>query len=142
MMNEPIHSIMTKNVLTLSPDDNLADAREIMIKNKIHHLPVVNKTGKLVGIITSWDMVKREIGPDELKKIRVEDAMTKNMATLEADQHLGAVAELLLEHLFHAVPIVNEVGNLIGIVTTTDIIRYTYNKEYPENLDKFVSENM
>ena len=47
-----------------------------------------------------------------------------------------------MEHLFHAVPVVNENKELVGIVTTTDILRYEYRKEYPENLDKFVQENM
>jgi CBS domain-containing protein len=61
---------------------------------------------------------------------------------LEPDQHIGAVAELLMEHLFHAVPIVNDDRALLGIITSTDLITYEYNKEYPENLDKFIPENM
>ena len=68
--------------------------------------------------------------------------MTRKLATLEPDQHIGAAAEVLMEHLFHAVPIVNEAGDLVGIVTSYDILRYSYQKEYPENLEKFISENM
>jgi len=49
---------------------------------------------------------------------------------------------VLMEHLFHAIPIVNDKHELVGIVTTYDVLRYEYNKEYPENLDKFIPENM
>ena len=55
---------------------------------------------------------------------------------------LGVGAEVLMEHLFHAVPIVNEHKELVGIVTTYDVLRYEYGKEYPESLDKFIPENM
>ena len=142
MMNEPIHTIMTKKVKTLHPDNTLAEVREILMNHRIHHLPVVEGERKLVGIITSWDMVKLGILPEDYAKTKVSDVMTRKIATLDSNQHIGAVAELLLEHLFHAVPIVDDHGNLEGIVTSTDIIRYEYNKEYPDNLDKFVSENM
>lgn len=142
MMNEPIFSIMTKNVITLAPSDSLGQARHLMLTHKIHHLPVVQDGRKLVGMISSWDLFKLGKSVEEIQHILVADAMTRNLATMEADQHIGAIAEVLLEQLFHAVPIVDEHGNLEGIVTTTDIIRYEYHKEYPENLDKFVQENM
>ena len=142
MMNEPIGSVMTKKVITIHPETTLSEARDIMMSKRIHHLPVLADGHKLVGIITSWDFVKFGLSLDELKNTKAGDVMTRNMATLEADQHLGAVAEIFMEHLFHAVPIVDEVGNLEGIITTTDIIRYEYGKEYPDNLDKFVPENM
>jgi CBS-domain-containing membrane protein len=68
--------------------------------------------------------------------------MTRRLATLEPNQHIGAVAELLMEHVFHAVPVVDDHQKLLGIVTSTDVIDYEYKKEYPENLEKFVDENM
>ena len=56
--------------------------------------------------------------------------MTKRLATLEPDEKIGAAAEVLLEHLFHAVPITLD-GDLVGIVTTFDILKYEFSKEYP-----------
>lgn len=141
MMNELIHTHMTKDVVTLSPDTTLGEARELLLKKRIHHLPVVDGR-RLVGMVTSWDIFKLGLSAEEYKGMKARDIMTTKVATLDPDQHLGAVADLLTRHLFHAVPIVNDHNELLGIVTSTDIIRYGHTKEYPENLDKFVPENM
>jgi CBS domain-containing protein len=97
---------------------------------------------RLVGMVTSWDMFKLGKSAEEYGKMKVSEVMTKRVATLDPGQHLGAVADVLTRHLFHAVPIVNDDHELLGIVTSTDIIRYEHTKEYPENLEKFVEDNM
>ncbi|MBL7782598.1 MAG: CBS domain-containing protein [Saprospiraceae bacterium] len=141
MMNERVHTVMTTGVVTLTPEDTLGQARAIFLEKRIHHLPIVE--GKiLVGMLTSWDMFKLGKSAEEYNDIPIYQVMTHKLATLEADSHLGAAAEVLMTHLFHAVPIVNEQHELIGIVTTYDLLKYEYGKEYPDNLDKFVPENM
>ncbi|MBX2889832.1 MAG: CBS domain-containing protein [Saprospiraceae bacterium] len=141
MMNEPIRQHMTTNVITLKPDSTLGEARDILLKKRIHHIPIVENK-MLVGMVTSWDLFKLGKAADDYQSMKVSEIMTTKIATLEPDQHLGAVADVLTRHLFHAVPIVNDKRELLGIVTSTDIIRYEHSKEYPENLDKFVHENM
>ncbi len=141
MMNEAISTIMSTQLITLTPEDTLGKAREILLSKRVHHLPVVEGK-KLVGMVTSWDMFKLGLSAAEYQSTKVREVMTRKLATLEPDQHIGAAAEVLMEHLFHAVPIVNEAGDLVGIVTSYDILRYSYQKEYPENLEKFISENM
>lgn len=140
-MNEPIRQHMTTNVITLKPDSTLGEARDILLKKRIHHIPIVENK-MLVGMVTSWDLFKLGKAADDYQSMKVSEIMTTKIATLEPDQHLGAVADVLTRHLFHAVPIVNDKRELLGIVTSTDIIRYEHSKEYPENLDKFVHENM
>ena len=140
-MNELVHSHMTKDVITLTPDNTLADVRDIMLNKHIHHIPIVEGK-KLVGMVTSWDLFKLGKSAEEYAGMKVSEVMTRRVATLDPDQHLGAVAEVLTRHLFHAVPIVNDEHELLGIVTSTDIIRYEHTKEYPENLEKFVGDNM
>jgi len=141
MMNELVQTHMTKDVITLTPDNTLADVRDIMLSKHIHHIPILDGK-KLVGMVTSWDLFKLGKSADEYAAMKVSEVMTRRVATLDPDQHLGAVAEVLTRHLFHAVPIVNDEHELLGIVTSTDIIRYEHTKEYPENLEKFVGENM
>lgn len=141
MMNELVQTHMTKDVVTLTPDNTLADVRDIMLSKHIHHIPILEGK-KLVGMVTSWDLFKLGKSADEYAAMKVSEVMTRRVATLDPDQHLGAVAEVLTRHLFHAVPIVNDEHELLGIVTSTDIIRYEHTKEYPENLEKFVGENM
>ncbi len=141
MMNEAISTIMSTQLITLTPEDTLGKAREILMSKRVHHLPVVE--GKyLVGMITSWDLFKLGSSASEYQNIKVREVMTTKLATLEPYQHIGAAAEVLMEHLFHAIPIVNDNRELLGIVTSYDILRYCYNKEYPENLEKFIPENM
>ncbi len=141
MMNEQLQTIMTSKVVTLAADDTLGQAREVFMTKRIHHIPIVDGK-KLVGLITSWDIFKLGLSAVAYQDMRISEVMTTHLATLEPDQHIGAAAEVLMEHLFHAIPIVNDKHELVGIVTTYDILRYEYHKEYPEQLDKFIPENM
>lgn len=141
MMNELVQTHMTRDVLTLGPNNTLGEAREILLTKHIHHIPILEGK-KLVGMITSWDIFKLGKSAEDYKSIPIREVMTTRVATLDPDQHLGAVAEVLTRHLFHAVPIVNDQHELLGIVTSTDIVRYEHTKEYPENLEKFVGDNM
>lgn len=129
MMNEPLSSIMTRNVITVGPDDKLSSARDIFMKNKVHHLPVVRGT-KLMGILTTYDLFKYVRRDSDYENTFVKDVMTKHVATLEPEDKVGSAAELFLENRFHAVPIVKE-GELKGIVTSFDVIKYEFHKEYP-----------
>jgi CBS domain-containing protein len=129
MMNEPLSLIMTRDVVTAAEEDTLAVARGIFLKNKVHHLPIVNGS-RLVGILTTYDLFK-VTGPNkDYEKIYIKDVMTRHVATLEPEDKIGSAAELFLENLFHAVPIVKE-GTLEGIVTSFDVIKYEFKKEYP-----------
>jgi CBS domain-containing protein len=141
MMNESVQLHMTTDVITLGPENTLGEAREILLQKHIHHLPILEGR-RLVGMLTSWDLFKLGKSAEEYHEIKIKEIMTTKLATLEPDQHLGAVAEVLSKHLFHAVPIVNAQHELLGIVTSTDIVRYEHSKEYPDNLDKFVQDNM
>ena len=129
MMNEPLSSIMTKNVITASPDDKLSVARDIFKKNRVHHLPIVHGT-RLLGILTTYDIFKRIESRDDYDRLHIKDIMTTHVATLEPEDKIGSAAELFLENLFHAVPIVKD-GELKGIVTSFDVIKYEFHKEYP-----------
>ena len=129
MMNEPLSSIMTRNVITVGPDDKLSLARDIFMKNKVHHLPVVHGT-TLLGILTTYDLFKFVRREGDYETTSVKEVMTKHVATLEPKDKVGSAAELFLENRFHAVPIVKE-GELKGIMTSFDVIKYEFHKEYP-----------
>jgi len=130
MMNEPISTIMTREVVTMGPNDRLTAAKDIFLRHKIHHIPVVEGK-KLVGILSSYDLFKLGKSFNEYESILVRDVMTKGIATLEPDDKIGAAAEVFMEHLFHGLPITNGKGELVGIITTHDILEYIYHREYP-----------
>src|SRR5688500_1027952 len=100
MMNEPLSLIMTRDVITANQNDSLAVARNIFLKNKVHHLPIVNGS-RLVGILTTYDLFKlngsqKSIGYDDMT---IKDIMTTHIATLEPEDKIGSAAELFLENL-------------------------------------------
>jgi CBS domain-containing protein len=64
--------------------------------------------------------------------------MTEKVVTLNPHESVGAAAMIFLKHLFHGLPIVNDEKQLVGIVTTHDILKYEFLKEYPN--DVFVKE--
>ncbi len=133
MMNEPVSTIMTRKLITVSPQHQLSTAREILIKHRIHHLPVVEDDDRLAGLITTYDLFKTNVSPEEFDKMTVGEIMTVKLATLEPTAKVGTAAEIFLDHLFHALPIVKG-DRLVGIVTTHDVLKYNFKKEYPKHL--------
>ncbi|MFT5168055.1 MAG: CBS-domain-containing membrane protein [Saprospiraceae bacterium] len=130
MMNEPISSIMSKNLITITPDSTIRDAFDLLRAKKIHHLPVVEGS-KLVGILTTQDIFKQETNPEDYAKIKVTDLMTTKIAAMAPNDKIGSLVLVLVENLFHAVPIIDAERNAIGIVTTLDVMKYSLAKEYP-----------
>jgi len=137
-MNERISSIMTTNVVTVQPEESLESVKHLLFEKHFHHLPVVDATGKLEGIITSWDLIKSNKRFEEYGDFKVRDLMTVKVATLGPNDLVGAAAMVFLKHLFHGLPIVDDDRQLVGIITTHDILKYEFRKEYPD--DVFVRE--
>lgn len=131
MMNEPISSIMTRDLYTVSPDDNLEKVKDIFSEKHIHHMPVVENKD-LVGLITTSDLLWLDESFDSYKYVKVGRVMTRKLAVLEPDDKIGTAAQVFLRNWFHALPIVKSgTKKLLGIVTTFDILSYSFKKEYP-----------
>ncbi len=131
-MNELVSGIMSTNLITVGPEDNLQTVKDILINNRIHHVPVVEGK-KMVGLITTYDLFKLNVDHKDYPRTKVANVMTKRLAFLEPSDKVGTAAEVFMEHLFHALPVV-ENGELVGIVTTFDVLKYEYNREYPVKL--------
>jgi CBS domain-containing protein len=131
MMNETVATIMVRDVITVNPNDSLQRVKELFINKRIHHVPVVEDDRKLVGIVTTYDLFKLNVDHRDYPQTRVANVMTKILAVIEPTDKVGTAAEVFMEHLFHALPVV-ENGKLLGIVTTFDVLRYEYEKEYPK----------
>ncbi|MBL7820026.1 MAG: CBS domain-containing protein [Saprospiraceae bacterium] len=130
-MNETVQEIMVRDVICVNPTDTLQKVKELLINNRIHHVPVVETDMKLVGIITTYDLFKLAVDHKDYPTTKVGNVMTKILATIEPIDKVGTAAEVFMEHLFHALPVV-ENGKLVGIVTSFDVLRYEYNREYPK----------
>ncbi len=138
MMNARLSSIMTKDVITVKAGDSLEVVKNLLFEKHFHHLPVIDGEGCLVGILTSWDLIKKNIKFEEYGKYTVSDVMTSKVVTLGPKELVGAAAMIFLKHLFHGLPIVDDDRKLVGIVTTHDILKHQFRKEYPD--DVFIKE--
>jgi CBS domain-containing membrane protein len=129
----PVSSIMTKNVVKLNIADDLTKAESLFKKHKIRHIPVVNGN-KIIGMLSYTDLLRISFADavyDEETTIdvtvynmfSVEQVMAKNLVTVSPETTIKQVAEILASKEFHALPVV-EGELLVGIVTTTDLIKY------------------
>jgi len=126
-----VASIMSKEIVSVSPDNHLKDIIELMMKNSFRHI-IVTKDENLVGIISKNDIdrfkVSGKADHQDLQKrlvenLTVEQLMTKNVRTVQHDDSIKEAAELLSLSSYHALPVMDD-GRLVGIITSTDIILY------------------
>jgi CBS domain-containing protein len=130
MMNEIVQSIMTQNPISVNPSSTLADVRKIFDQNGIHHLPVVDDENHLKGLITTYDLWKLNgKGQDYEPSTLVSDVMETKVVKVSQDDKIGTAAELFLDRRFHVLPVVED-EKLIGIVTSFDVLKYEFKREY------------
>lgn len=130
MMNEKVETIMIKNLITLGPESTVSHAVEIFKSKKIHHIPITDE-GRLVGLITTHDLWNKFVAPENFDSTLIKDVMAKKLIKLDPEDKIGTAAELFLDNRFHALPVVSD-GILVGLVTTFDVLRYEFKKEYPD----------
>ncbi|TFE00896.1 acetoin utilization AcuB family protein [Jeotgalibacillus salarius] len=122
-----IKDMMVRDVHTLSPDSTLAEALELMNIEKVRHLPVIDITGKVVGIISDRDLKEfspSPFQPAESKKLydtKVLDIMTTPAITGHPLDFVEEVAVLFMEEKIGCLPIVSE-DKLVGMITETDVL--------------------
>jgi CBS domain-containing protein len=128
MMNEKVETIMIKELITLGPESTVAHAVDIFKTKRIHHIPIVDE-GKLVGLVTTHDLWNKYVAPDDYASTPIKDIMSKKLVKIEPDDKVGTAAELFLDNRFHALPVVKD-EMLVGLVTTFDVLRYEFKREY------------
>ena len=132
MMNEEVRSIMSKDVRTVSPKDTVEQVSQLMQRERLQQLPVVDAYGLLVGLVTSYDLWRCSARPDCKADGPVSEIMTTHVVKLAPKDKVGTAAELFMDRRFKTLPVVNLRNELKGVVTAFDVIRYTMKKEYPE----------
>lgn len=114
-----VKDVASTDVIHVTVPGSRDEALSIMKKEDVSVVPVIKKdTGKLVGILTRSDMITN---PDEEQ---IAMLMTRNLITAKMDDDLSSVAEKMVENLIRRVPVINDDGELIGIVTSFDIVAH------------------
>ena len=109
--------VMTKEVLTFGPSTTLQEACLALAKAGISGAPVVDRSGKILGVLSETDILSH------LKTAMVKDAMTKGAVTAKPDSPVEEVVALMVRHDINRVPIV-EGGKVLGIVTRADVVEF------------------
>ncbi len=126
---------MQRNVVTVSPDTSLFDARDRMRGRNVHQLPVTGGGGELLGILSNRDVREASLpvalirgatekdAEDLLKKTPVEKVMTRKVVTATIDDTLEDALVLLHDFRVNALPVVDGKGRVAGIITRTDVLK-------------------
>lgn len=132
MKQELVKDWMTRRVVTISSETSLPEAHRLMLVNKIRRLPVL-KMGHLVGIVTRGDVRGAEASGATslnmwelayiLSKLDIEKVMTHNPVTISPEATISEAAKIMLEQKVSGLPVVDEAGSLVGIITESDIFR-------------------
>ena len=139
--------IMTTDVITISPEAEVAQAAQLLLENRINGVPVVNDAGELVGILCQSDLIIQQKNipipslftlldgfipltsskklDKEVEKImatKAENAMTANPVTVSPDTEIEEIAAFMVEKSYHTLPVI-EADKLVGIVGKEDVLR-------------------
>jgi CBS domain-containing protein len=139
-----VSDIMTRNVVSIRPDDTILKAAGIMLQNHISGLPVVDSTGSLVGMVTEGDFLRRSelgterrrpkwiefvLGPGRLagdfthaSGRKVEEVMTQEPVTIDADVALAGAVEMMERNRIKRLPVLRD-GKIVGIVSRANLVR-------------------
>jgi CBS domain-containing protein len=123
MTGTTVSETMTAPVMTVEADEPLSEVAWAMERKGIKSLAVIDADCRPVGILTSTDFLRMAAEDDSPSAATVGDYMTTDVATTAPDTPVEAVAERLLEEGFNHMPVVDG-GEVVGILSTTDILRH------------------
>ena len=111
-----VSDLMTTAVMTIQGAEPLAEARIDMEMGLVRHLPVIDDRGRLIGIVSDRDLVRRA------DKRRVADVMSRDVVTTRPESPAHQAASMMLEFRIGSLPVVDDAGALVGVVTITDYL--------------------
>jgi CBS domain-containing protein len=139
-----VSQVMTKHVISIQPEATIVQAIKLILNNRLSGLPVIDRRGRLVGIITEGDFLHRREISTELKRnvwldaffgpeqsahdyvrahgIKVAELMTRQPITVDEDTSLDRVVHLMERHRIKRLPVVRK-GKVVGIISRANLMR-------------------
>jgi len=138
----PTRDLMTRTVQTVHPFDRIERAARIMRECNCGALPVVDDTGHLIGMITDRDITIRLVARGrDIRNARVEDAMTDETFSCHLRDDVEDCVESMARHQVRRMPIVDDRGVVVGIVSQSDLAQHARNRHAGEHqVAEFLSE--
>lgn len=140
-----VRDLMTERVIALQPEENLSIANDLMAENSFRHLPVIDSTGELLGLVTQRDLIKTAYTTADyiplsdlnelLRNTKVKEVMTREVETVEPETPIDEAGLIMMENKFGCIPVCDGT-HLVGILTESDFVRYvvalaTQESEHP-----------
>lgn len=127
-----VQDLMSEELHTLSPANTVHEAREVMLENRIRHIPIVDDDGEFVGLVTKHDILEVSVSAlaeidndtrDELESaIPLGEIMLTDITIAYAESSLLEAAKFMLEQKHGCLPVLQD-GQLIGILTEADFVK-------------------
>ena len=123
---------ITKEVITIGPEVSVKKAFGLMKSMGIRHLPVVNKRGEILGMVTDRDLRRPKISDvftewNDLYRLddemQAEDVMVTPVITIDPDDTIRQAAQKMVESRIGAMPVVDSMKKMVGIITESDVLR-------------------
>lgn len=138
-----VRAWMSQVVIVAEAGDPARRARAIMQSARVHHLPVVDADGHLVGVVSDRDLLlpawatlgEEVVGGGIPSDLTIGDVMSEIVLTVAPTDKIGPTAKRMLKAKIHAVPVVDDAGAIEGILTTADVVRALLTRMPPEILD-------
>lgn len=137
--NIPVTHLMTTDVISLKPNNTVNKIADIFRSNNIHHIPVIDEDNKVIGMVSKSDFLKLQHGMTLFKKkdaeafnsalyrsLLVKEVMIDKIVKLSESDTIEIALGIFRENLFHAMPVVDDEGVLVGILSTFDLLTYAY----------------
>jgi len=143
-----VKDIMTRDIVTVRPETEIVEAARILMENHFNGVPVVDEAGKLVGILCQSDLIAQQKrfpmpsifsfadGYFPLKSMKhleeeihkfaaavVADAMGSHPVTVTPETDIEEVATLMVDRKLHTLPVIDDEGNLVGIIGKKDVLQ-------------------
>ena len=119
--------LMKKNIYTLPPETPIFEAWKFFCKHRFRHVPIVNQSGSLVGILSDRKILEElaQINPkpNHASPSTINDIMVTHVLTAHPDTEVTMIAKIMINERVGAMPIVDDNNQLVGIMTRTDIVR-------------------
>lgn len=139
LLNLQVREVMTTELIVLQPDTILKEADVIFERELIHHIPIVDEVGHFEGMLSKGDiLLLKDWGtrfnlPDSERKNTflltsnlVKDLMVTAVVKVSPDDTCRKCIQIFKENYFHALPVVDQNGILVGLVTTYDLLLIAY----------------
>jgi len=141
-------NIMTSGVVTVTPETSIGELSKILLENKISGVPVIDKEGKLIGIVSEADIIRENIKvqfpfyfdplmvsgyiadfekySEDIKdylNVKVELIMNHRVKTSNLSTPVSEVADIMISNSVNRIPVIDENKKVVGIITRADIIK-------------------